>query len=463
MTSFTLLPPEILLIIFRYLPVEDKDILNELSRHIRRVAKPIIEEHQSLKRQYAIQECSCDESRGQTIASLLLRLVRDRSIASYVTTLRLDDWVDDWESSSDPYRWNSSDEMLVRNSALQMMPSIFWEGSDSDLADGNEGQYLVLLLCLLPGLTELEILEERYNGKPSFHLLRLVLEQDMKGVFLRGLRRVRLECINKLGDGDSSDLDTILELSKLPSIDSIYIQQMRHSDETYENCEASGVVPTRSQSSRLTELAFLDSDIGSKAMYDFLGNFSSLQSFTSYSLDTEVTGDCFWFCRALQVHAKSTLRKLVLVDLNYDTGFVGSLRGLEALSYLEVVDNMIVTNDWGSASGIRVVLPASLEILRLHCSRWDQESYTAKIVESIIAPKDHYNPRLNRVTAITPLDERKFQDFGDPILAFEGLGQACTAAGIELSMEEIDRENVQQKIRDEAALRRGRRGAGSEG
>ena len=438
MASLTSLPSEILLLIFRYVPVEDKHSLALISHRIKQIAKPIIEEHNSLTRQHGVQECAYNQPVCQTVTSLLLRALSDPLVAAYITTLRLRGWYICWESGHD--RWTLHDEWLVRSKALELMPSTFWEEWTSGLESGDENLYLILLLCSLPNLTDLVILAEGFCGESTFNLLRQFLQQDKRGAILSRLRTVHLNSVNVLGDDGGSDLHTILDFANLPLIESIQLRQFDQTDATYLKERPTRYERLCSQSSRLTDLAFLDVHIGSEALSDFLGNFTSLHSFTYQSslrnpIDSEgnvIVEDYYSLCKSLQTHFALSIRKLILHDQSRSMCFVGSLVGFEVLTFLEVEVNMVIYYDWRTGNAVQVLLPASLGILRLRCSTSDDVSGAAVFIYNIVERKDDYNPRLELITIILRSDAGGTGSDDLPSTIFQNLDRMCKAADIQL-------------------------------
>ena len=313
MASLAAMPTELSQAIFHYLPPEDKDSLSLVSHRVREVAAPILEEHQALKQEYGMRKCATFDPDSTTVTTLLLEILRQPYLAFYIKKLTIDGWYHHWIEALNHCHQSFDDDRILRQQAQVFFSPRILDIFDDNMRDGDESSCLVLLLCLLPNLSTFSVIDEGSASFCAFEMLKHTLTHNRDRGLLAHLANVYfLSSRRHLDEAEERfdrSLDTIDEISLLPSVKNIKVKEFSHADQLHRPFGKEVRRP-----SQVTELGFLRSRIGAKALFGFLRGFPLLESFTytsgrlsRFRKARRITDDIYWICHSLQLHANKTL------------------------------------------------------------------------------------------------------------------------------------------------------------
>ncbi len=383
MAQFASLPNELIREILQLVQPEDFENLAQVSRNVYSLASPFLTRHRALIRKY--HTLSNNDGPG-SIATLLRTVIADPRIGSYVREVDLDKLMESNDESND----ESDEEDLYTEEELETFTKAALDSkclkrpSEEDLLDerefwadkikdGNENILLAILLPLLPNVAALSL---GANYEPLAWADSVIeLAASAKRPTLCKLTRIRLK---------GHDLTEIQKFCALPSVKVLTAPRAFEVD----------CLPYLSLDikSNVTDLNLWESHIDCKALYEFLGSFEKLQSFTYSSIweTHKVPHDSFLVRSSLLVHCKATLQSLTLLAPRWKgNSFMGSLRDFEVLEEVYTEWSFLILKSFRGVPRLDELLPASLVRLKIHDSKGHGKTKYERVIRSAQYAREH--------------------------------------------------------------------------
>ena len=425
------LPLELIQSIGGFLAPEAIDPFTSTSKHIRRVLTRLIDEHQSLKRDFEHAICGENQPHG-SIVDLLFNVITRPHLHYYIRKLSIEDWPNEPQSETERGLRISSASRSQMRQALHISPASL---SSAIARLTTEDGVFPLLLWELSELRVLRLGSEpgdestifnvllEIEGFPSYSLVPL-----LPG-FLQQLRELQLDT-NR--EGQEWMVGTAKLFANLcPSLRRISVNGIN------ESSPDDWSIKLLAKPSNVEHLEFTSCVIGDKLMHRLLQGFQKLKTLrinegsahdmkrlTRMDENQRTTRiDCYWLCVSLQTHCKESLQSLIMsIPPSYSSevaNFLGDISAFRGLRYLELyMEGLIRSEDSDEA-----VLPNSIEELRIDC---DDDSGDFEIMctesKSLVEASRRKNPNLKQVTVECHLirnshpetleSEQRFQMFG---------------------------------------------------
>ena len=403
------LPPELIQNIGAFLVPEAIDPFTSTSRHIRRILQPLIDQHQSLKRDFGHAICGRNESHG-SIARLLLDVISKQHLHYYIRKLTIEDWHN--EISPD----NHGRVRLCTNSPNEMRQALHNDPTSLSSAISKLGTEEGVFPLLLWELSELRVL--RVAGVPEDESMMLealeLIEENQSHPsaplfpsFLPHLRVLQLHTNREgqewvLGIGLAKIFATLI-----PSLRRLSVNHIN------DNCTDEFALQLLARPSNVEHLQFNSCVVGDKLIHRFLQGLPNLKTFTINEIpvhdwykinrnhpDACTTRiDCYWLCVSLQMFCKDSLQSLTFDIPSYDSrkvaNFLGDISMFKNLRYLELYPEGLIRSEDKSET----VLPSSIEELRVKCGD-DAESFATMCMDctSLVEALKRRNSNLKHIT-----------------------------------------------------------------
>ena len=466
------MPYEITLMIVRLVSPDDIESFALACKDIYYVAYLTLMKHRALKKKHAAYHYYDPDVSGSRCSpsQLLDQILREPRTAFYVQNISLNDWC--WKSLQIPVSERRQEHSPMPG--LEKTTSILREEVSKTIAQcpffnetnrqqtsdwlkfidlGNEDPIIAALLLFLPNLSTLKA-----DGLAGTHeylndTLYSIATWKGSGTPLLHLRHAHVADVKLLGI-----------LAALPSMKSIHGIGIRATDtETWPD-------DLVSPNSDVTDLVLTRCSISPKRLFGILGGFKALRSFTYDSaywtaephVSDKVEFDSFWVRAGLSAYAASTLESLTLLSHDKDKNFMGEIRSFERLRYLHTESQLLLgeLEHFRDSDLLARKLPPNLETLKLECSGVKDELGLAKRMEDLASGKKEYAPALSKVQLVTrngvfdinslpPMEDLAYRihrtvyvERPDPH-NFDAVVEACRIQGIELQVEEFEREVVE--------------------
>lgn len=387
------LPPELIQNIGSFLAPEAIDSFTSTSKHIRRILKPLIDRHQSLKRDFGHAICGRNQSHG-SIGRLLLNVISRQRLCYYIRKLTIEDWHNELSADDIGNKFGiSSTSRNEMRQALHIGPTSL---SSAISKLGTEDGVFPLLLW---ELSELRVL--RLAGEPleeSTIIEALVSIDEHQGHpsvplfpgFLSHLRELQL---HTSGEGQESIIGMCTAktfAALIPSLRRISVNNIGEDDSDGWSFQL------LAKPSNVEHLEFNSCVVEDKLMHRFLQGFPNLKTFTVNELPGQCTTriDCYWLCVSLQMHCNDSLQSLTLNIPSHDSfevaNFLGDISMFKTLRYLELYPEALIR--WADPN--EALLPKSIEELHVKCGN-DAESFAALCGDSTSLVKESRRRKSN--------------------------------------------------------------------
>ena len=418
------LPPELIQNIGSFLAPEAIDPFTSTSKHIRRILKPLIDRHQSLKRDFGHAICGRNESHG-SIARLLLDVISKQHLHYYIRKLTIEDWHNELSAEN-----ISNKPGISSNSRNEMRQALHIDPTSLSSAIFKLGTEEGVFPLLLWELSELRVLRLAREPLEEYKIIKALVpvdeHQDHPSVplfpgFLPHLRELQL--YTSVEDGESSiGIGTAKTFAALiPSLRRISLNNI------HENESDGWFFQLLAEPSNVEHLEFNSCVVEDKLMHRFLQGFPNLKTFTVNELPGQCTTriDCYWLCVSLQMHCKDSLQSLKLNN-SIVANFLGDISMFKTLRYLEIYPEALIL--W--ADPREAVLPKSIEELHIKCGN-DAESFAALCEDftSLVEASRRRKSNLKQITIECDLvqggAERSQFETLENVHRFRKLGVQC--------------------------------------
>lgn len=451
MVRFSQLPNEMISEVWGHI-VEPIDVENFalVSKHIYALGKSFVEEHNQLKREYSFVETG-PGTRASAPAFLLKDVLLRPRVALYVTHLSIgrcqrvwqdpdghddDDRVSyskEWPRTSHaPYPDGDTALFIEAFRRVSFVPQKTVSKWIKWFKRGDEDPILSLLLLLLPKITTLTR-KSRTEREPELYETIYHIGKAEERTFLTRLRTVILHFELSVNDEDLSQWMWLRAFTNLSPLKSIHLKHFGFDEEDLELVASEYFIPG---SSNVTEMTFVESEVGAKTMFQLLESIRGLKRFV-YVNPLEREGftqfEPFWMRVALLAHAQHSLESLKIL-YPWSRELLGNFRDFTALRELETSIHLIC---WTSYDTVVDLLPASIEKLHLHigdpalCPDELSLVTISALVGDLEKAKSQLLPNLRVLKLSFKHGIRHSQADKDDI---ESLKETCRDVGIELTI-----------------------------
>lgn len=267
MPTFADLPPELVVIVSRYLFPSDFNNLRLVSRSINKNAKAFVHEYRELQARYRSHTnhgiWHTDHYGSRSLAGLLRDLIRTPCHASYVQKLSLYLWCVFWDHNGygrGRLVETARKELVRRKDTQELLDDTLNEASKGCLylADptqfkqwmkearaGDQTAILAMLVMKLPCLSALHLTRIDHFDNSFNNAIRCVAKAPESGLLSR------LTVVTISLTGDRAGICLITAFATLPSMRTIDAESLSSGD-AYNNRKAKELMPMRS---RVTELS----------------------------------------------------------------------------------------------------------------------------------------------------------------------------------------------------------------
>lgn len=440
MATLPQLPNEMITEIWTHI-IEPQDVESfaTVSKNIYAVGTPFVEEHNRLKREYALFETGPDTDPMAPTSLLKDVLLRPR-VALYVNHLsigRFQERGQYLDEDSGEYIYPEDDMALfinaIRRASLVRQDEV--EGWIKAVRVGNHDPIFALLTLLLPNLTTFTLVVESINTTYLVDTFERIAKAESV-TFLTHLSSVNLH-VELAHHDDSMDWEWLKITTILPQVLSVHVKGMS----CMEMDDLLGYGPHFTpSSSNVTQLTFVKSGCRPKSMLQLLESIKGLKRFSYAEPDEELDPfEPFLMRSALLAHAKHSLETLrITFSQTTEGNLLGTLRGFTTLRELET--NLPLLTLRTHVDELANLLPASIEKVHLHVGDWCKEpsgqgdrkcDSISALVEIFQKAKSQLLLNLKTLTLSSDPSVGPTQEDQD---LFKMLEKTCGNVGIELSV-----------------------------
>ncbi|KAM0795324.1 hypothetical protein BDR22DRAFT_920679 [Usnea florida] len=442
MATLSQFPNEMITCIWEYiLEPQDVESFALVSKHIYAIGAPFVAEQNKLKRENSSFILgSFIEDTAPTL--LLKKILLWPRVALYVTHLFIGALRTRWDTLGDDVDVDEfsyhiaypADDMELFIEAIRkadLVPRNEIDDWVTAVKDGDETPIMALLLLLLPNLCTmtLEIQSESYcQLTKTFQLM----SETKNSPFLTRLTTVNLSFYPQ-SKPDFTDWRWLGMSATLPSVQSIHVKDL-HSVSIKDLIKYGQYF--RNGNSTIKELAFTDSSICPKSMFQLFASIKGLKKFMySNPYDEPQSFEPFWMGKALTAYTENSLESLKITTKRHEgVETLGSFRGFTNLRELETEVHLLVEK--GRFHGLADLLPVSIEKVILYTGYRSNCDSVLLIIEAFDKAKSQLLPNMRMLTLILEPGTELSQEEKELLKTSE---ENCWNLGIELSV--IKRED----------------------
>ena len=443
MIAFSKLPPELILELAKSVEPPHLASFYGINQNVYLQTQQHREKYQYLKRKFA-QPLSTSHP-GST-AALLKSIMLEPETALYVQEWRLDGYRSDWgpRAPHEPVHVEYPEaDMIIFEAASR---EVHDDDDDHDrqvrdMRAGNEESLIYITLTKVPNLTSV-ILQNHVGIAHVASIDQLyfsINERVSKSLSLGGvsqnqsitplmpsLTQVWVEPgFNPDEPTAFIDLGAIEAFAALPSVREINGHRIL-------GCGHEIDLACPVETSYATVLKLSMCDIASERMFLFLEGFTHLQEFVYWpaaTVESYHPYEPLYIVRALMFAARDTLRRLTIRSASNEASYMGSLRRLKALEYLETDCTSLVV-DLTREIGMELAVPPTLKQIKLFDR--DNDRATVEYFLTEVPGEDTLLPRLDQLTFVlqpgamadTEMEEfKKEHQKAGILLEFEDINQ----------------------------------------
>ena len=400
MMGFSNLSNELILTIWHFAEVEDIYNFSTVSKRVYLLVRDALREHCSLtKRLSTISNVGAESGEPGLFGRILKEVLLNPRAARYPSLLKIDPWMDQWDSEVGYPRGMvpESDLKLFRQVArdnLVISEEEFEEYWLAAIDYGDEEALIALLLLLLPNLREIQICSENEMTYLIEVALRAIVYEECPS--LTKLHTVDLRSA-ATADSDFLDFNLVRLFAGLPSVTCInsHVLGTVTDDTIYASyCDIG--------QTNVTNLSFERCCINERALFEFISFTWSLEHF--FYTPKESTGDPpnfdpFWIRTALLANARTTLRTLTILVGGQELVFMGSLEDFTCLESVQSDLRLLIGHPSLSSYTLSEVLPSSIVNIGIHINHSSDAAYYKDSIEDIADNPDHFH-RLENMEII---------------------------------------------------------------
>ena len=381
---------EILLMILEYILPGDIINFSITCRSIHHLSASILREHKRLKSTCRIWS---DYDDGENLITLLRKVLNYPRLAYYVEEI-----VCDIGGGEPPDHLAAGDleafKEAFRNSCFVIEDKNEIDLRIKEIEDSEMESILGLLMTLLPNLRQISFTNHPGDTPTFDSVIKCISRAHSTSASLLPLSKLQSLHMDYRNSHNPAGIDFLYPFLTLPSMRSVYARYVADSLE----------YPLVPMSSSVTDLALQSCSFSQTTILEFIGIFKALESFEydpDDSLERQPSFSPFWVYRALSIHAKSSLKKLVLYKyIHPEETYPADFRRFNALTHITTHHRFLLGTPGPSQKPFGAVLPPSIERVTLKAPDHLHLPPNAinSLIENTIKTKDRLLPNLNSLT-----------------------------------------------------------------